>query len=222
MRVVEIFKSIDGEGKRTGKIATFIRLAGCNLRCSYCDTTYSFDPSKATEMSVDDIIARCTKEHTPYITLTGGEPLIHKDVGQLILGLCKCGFQVNVETNGSVDLTPFLRMREKENLKKLLFFTVDYKTKYSGMNHKMDRRSFEGLDYNRDLVKCVVANKGDMDDALAYLGTFDNCFDIWFSPVFGAIEPREIVEYVLATGRYDITVQVQLHKIIWDPNKKGV
>lgn len=220
MRVIEIFKSIDGEGKRTGRVATFIRLAGCNLRCGYCDTTYSFDPSNAEEMSVQEIVNKCIDLGAPLITLTGGEPLIHKDVRELMQELSNSGFYINIETNGSVDLTPFLEDRQKYDQQ--VMFTVDYKTKYSGMNHKMNHKSFEGLDARRDIVKCVVGNKEDMDDALKYLDGFGIPFDIWFSPVFGAIEPKEIVDYVLSKKRYDITVQVQLHKIIWDPNKRGV
>lgn len=220
MKVVEIFKSIDGEGKRTGKVATFIRLAGCNLRCGYCDTTYSFDASGSQEMSIGEIVDKCLELGTRYITLTGGEPMVHPEAWELVTALCTEGFQVNVETNGSVDLREYIEDRDDCLLD--VFFTVDYKTKYSGMNHRMVKEAFEDLDPTNDLVKCVVANKEDMDDALRYLDNLHKPFDIWFSPVFGAIEPKDIVEYVLASGRTDITVQVQLHKIIWDPNKRGV
>lgn len=220
MRVIEIFGSIDGEGKRTGQLATFIRLAGCNLRCCYCDTTYSFDMNAAKEMSVSDIVKKCQDIGYHNITLTGGEPLVHEEVDALIFDLCARGYQVNVETNGSVDLTRFCAMRYKYDLD--LFFTVDFKTIYSGMRKRMNMLSFDKLDIERDIVKCVVANREDMDDALSYLDSFKKKFNIWFSPVFGKIEPREIVEYVIEHKRQDITTQVQLHKIIWDPNKRGV
>ena len=221
MRVVEIFNSIDGEGKRTGQLTTFIRLAGCNLRCCYCDTAYSFNVNNAVEMSVEDIVQQCLDVGFHNITLTGGEPLIHEDVKALIFDLCARGFQVNIETNGSVDLTEFIYMRYKYDLN--MFFTVDYKTLYSGMNNKMNRLSFEDLAFEKDIVKCVVANREDMDDALAYLDSFKNKkFNIWFSPVFGKIEPKEIVDYAIEHNRQDITTQVQLHKIIWDPNERGV
>lgn len=219
MKVVEIFGSIDGEGKRTGQLTTFIRLAGCNLRCCYCDTEYSFDISKAKDVEINQIIEKCKNIGFHNITLTGGEPLIHKQVEELITQLCLQGFQVNVETNGSVDLRPFIIMRNKLNLD--LFFTVDYKTKYSLMNNKMNINSFDCLDISRDLVKCVVANKEDMEDALKYLDSIGK-FNIWFSPVFGKIEPKEIVQYMIEKNRQDITAQVQLHKIIWDPMMKGV
>ena len=220
MRVVEVFGSIDGEGKRTGQLATFIRLAGCNLRCCYCDTKYSFDVNQAQEMSIEEIVKKCKEIGYHNITLTGGEPLIHKGVEELIYSLCEEGFQINVETNGSVDLKPLITKRDEKNLD--LFFTVDFKTKYSGMRNKMNTNSFEFLDDKKDLVKCVVASKEDMLDALHYLDSFYKKFNIWFSPVFGVIEPREIVEFVKEYKRQDITVQVQLHKIIWEPDRKGV
>lgn len=227
MKVIEIFKSIDGEGKRTGRPATFIRLAGCNLRCCYCDTTYSFDCSKATEMGIEEIVNECNKLECRLITLTGGEPLIHKDVDKLIKRLSIEGYEINVETNGSVDLTKFIDDRRKYDLN--VFFTVDYKVLSSEMNDKMNEKSFDCLDFKKDLVKCVVGSKEDMDDALKYLDGLKEKniykylkFNIWFSPIFGKIEPKDIVEYVLDSKRDDITVQVQLHKIIWDPNKRGV
>ena len=221
MKVIEIFGSIDGEGKRTGQLATFIRLAGCNLRCSYCDTKYSFDAKNAKDMSVDEIVTECKRIGYHNITLTGGEPLLDKMITPyLIFALCNNGFQVNVETNGSIDLWDLTTERVHQGLD--LFFTVDFKTKFSGMRNKMNPRSFDCLTEN-DLVKCVVANREDMDDALQYLDSFkDRKFKIWFSPVFGAIEPKEIVEYIKEKNRQDITVQVQLHKIIWDPNERGV
>ena len=220
MKVIEIFGSIDGEGKRTGQLATFIRLAGCNLRCCYCDTKYSFDSKNAEEMTIPEIVKKCKEIGYHNITLTGGEPLIHKDAKALIFELCVRGFQVNIETNGSVDLLELTHMRDIYELN--FFFTVDYKTKFSGMNDKMNIHSFDYLDIKKDIVKCVVANKEDMDDALRYLDSIDNLFNIWFSPVFGEIEPKEIVEYVKERKRQDVTVQVQLHKIIWDPEERGV
>lgn len=220
MKVIEIFGSIDGEGKRTGQLATFIRLAGCNLRCGYCDTKYSFDVHKATEMSIAHIVKECVKIGYHNVTLTGGEPLLSDEAKGLIYVLCDAGFQVNVETNGSIDLHNFIEDREKYNLD--CFFTVDYKTISSLMNSKMNINSFDWLNYKKDIVKCVVSNKEDMDGALNYLDSIDNKFNIWFSPVFGAIEPKEIVEYIKKNNRQDVTVQVQLHKIIWDPELRGV
>ena len=125
MRVIEIFASIDGEGKRTGQPATFIRLMGCNLRCSYCDTKYSFDITQSKDMSIDQILLECRKLVYHNITLTGGEPLLSKDAIILIESLCSIGFQVNIETNGTIDLRPYIKLRNARSLD--FFFTVDYK-----------------------------------------------------------------------------------------------
>lgn len=218
MQVVEIFGSIEGEGKRTGQLATFVRLAGCNLRCTYCDTTYAF--FGGTEMTVDDIVDACKKIGYHNVTLTGGEPLKAHDISTLIRTLCAQGFQVNVETNGSVNLSSYINMRKEENLD--VFFTVDYKTLCSGMSTLMATDAFMPLDPEKDIVKCVVATEEDMDEALDYLDSFERPFNIWFSPVFGQIEPFKIVEYIKKHNRQDITIQVQLHKIIWDPMERGV
>ena len=221
MKVVEIFASIDGEGKRTGQPATFIRLYGCNLRCSYCDTKYSFNTNEYKDMSIEQILLECRKLGYHNITLTGGEPLLDaSNVIILIEALCSIGFQVNIETNGSIDLRPFIKLRQERSLD--FFFTVDYKCISSGMNKHMTPTAFEYLEIDKDIVKCVVSNKEDMDDALDNLDALHKHFNIWFSPVFGAIEPRKIVEYVMNSGRQDVTVQVQLHKIIWDPEMRGV
>lgn len=221
MRVIEIFGSIDGEGKRTGQLATFIRLAGCNLRCIYCDTKYSFDYKNGKEMSISKICNECKKIGYRNITLTGGEPLMDMEQAKLLISsLCINGFQVNIETNGSIDLKPLIELRKVTGYD--FFFTVDYKTKYSCMNGRMNKDSFKYLDYKKDIVKCVVASEDDMVDALKYLDSLNKKFSIWFSPVFGVIEPVQIVNFMKDKKREDITCQIQLHKIIWDPNERGV
>lgn len=221
MKVVEIFASIDGEGKRTGQLATFIRLAGCNLRCSYCDTRYSFDESNAKDMSIEEIVDVCKDMSIHNITLTGGEPLLHtNDAYKLIKVLCSEGFQVNVETNGSIDLRPLTEARTIDNLD--LFFTVDYKCICSKMYDHMTYHAFDCLEPDKDIVKLVVADLTDVVDALSYLDSIKKPFNIWISPVYGKMDPKDIVKFMLATRRQDLTVQVQLHKIIWDPNQRGV
>lgn len=125
MKVIEIFDSIDGEGIRTGQCATFIRLAGCNLRCSYCDTVYSLfgeeTPCEYTEMTVDEIISKVNMTYK-RVTLTGGEPLVHTDSAELVSKLTEIGCDVNIETNGAVDIVDFLgKVPKSDNL----FFTID-------------------------------------------------------------------------------------------------
>ena len=128
--IVEIFYSIEGEGVRSGKVCTFIRVAGCNLRCSYCDTTYSYDETKATQMTVDEIIEKVEFLDCPTVTITGGEPLINREVVDvLIRKLLDEGYDVNIETNGSVDINVVRRQ-----LKDSLIFTIDWKSLSSKMS----------------------------------------------------------------------------------------
>ena len=137
MKVTEIFDSIDGEGIRTGQPCTFIRLAGCNLRCSYCDTLYSLfgedEPCEYTEMSTYEIL-KAVNPLYKRVTLTGGEPLFHKDAEKLVTALIDENIEVNIETNGAVDITEFSKKIPKSDK---LFYTIDYKLPSSGMSDKM-------------------------------------------------------------------------------------
>lgn len=218
MKVNEIFKSVDGEGLRTGELTTFIRLAGCNLRCSYCDTCYALKNSNGTEMSVDEIVKRAKKYDYRNITLTGGEPLIHKDVDDLISKLCENGFYVNIETNGSVPIDKYI-------LNKNILITMDYKLPSSGVEKNMNLNNLEKLRKN-DVLKFVIG-KDDFDRIKEVIENHSIKSYIYLSPIFGEIEPFEIVDFmkIMHTQGIDTSkmrVQVQLHKIIWNPNERGV
>lgn len=219
MKVVEIFKSIDGEGKYTGLPATFVRLYGCNLDCSYCDTLYSHrtEREKAKDMSIDEIVNTVIEFGIPRVTLTGGEPLIHPDVIKLIDSLISNRIAVNVETNG----TKAVPKKYQTSGTSLVTFTMDYKCPSSGMEHMMKTSTFGTL-RSCDVLKFVVGSKRDLDTAHAVLQTIHSSPQVYFSPVFGSIEPKEIVQYLLDNKLYSCRVQVQLHKIIWDPNERGV
>ena len=211
MKVVEIFKSIDGEGIRVGYPVTFIRLAGCNLRCNYCDTKYSYEDEKFTEMTPQEIYIKVYKLGGKRITLTGGEPLIHKDVKVLVDLLIQKGYEVNIETNGSVDITLFL---DKHTI-----ITMDYKCASSDMEDKMLLDNISKL-RKQDVLKFVVSDDNDLDTVQRiYQNTKAT---VYISPVFGRIEPKQIVEYMLEHNMENCRVQVQLHKIIWNPNERGV
>ena len=211
MKVVEIFKSIDGEGIRVGYPVTFIRLAGCNLRCNYCDTKYSYEDEKFTEMTPQKIYNQIYKLGGKRITLTGGEPLIHKDVKVLVDLLIQKGYEVNIETNGSVDITLFL---DKHTI-----ITMDYKCAGSGMEDKMLLDNISKL-RKQDVLKFVVSDDNDLDTVQRiYPNTKAT---VYISPVFGRIEPKQIVEYMLEHNMENCRVQVQLHKIIWNPEERGV
>ena len=211
MKVVEIFKSIDGEGIRVGYPVTFIRLAGCNLRCNYCDTKYSYADEKFTEMTPQEIYNQVYKLGGKRITLTGGEPLIHKDVKVLVDLLIQKGYEVNIETNGSVDITLFL---DKHTI-----ITMDYKCASSDMEDKMLLDNISKL-RKQDVLKFVVSDDNDLDTVQRiYRNTKAT---VYISPVFGRIEPKQIVEYMLEHNMENCRVQVQLHKIIWNPEERGV
>ena len=211
MKVVEIFKSIDGEGIRVGYPVTFIRLAGCNLRCNYCDTKYSYENEKFTEMTPQEIYIQVYKLGGKRITLTGGEPLIHKDVKVLVDLLIQKGYEVNIETNGSVDITLFL---DKHTI-----ITMDYKCASSDMEDKMLLDNISKL-RKQDVLKFVVSDDNDLDTVQRiYQNTKAT---VYISPVFGRIEPKQIVEYMLEHNMENCRVQVQLHKIIWNPEERGV
>ena len=207
--VCEIFDSIEGEGKRAGVLATFIRLAGCNLRCKYCDTTYAFTGGEP--MSIEDIAA---KVHYNRVTLTGGEPLIH-DIRPLLDALsCR---EVNIETNGSINVEPLFMYPQ-------VFFTIDYKCGASGMSDKMCDNNFRNM-RKRDVLKFVVGSREDLEQVLdVYKKYYSNLRNrrIYLSPVFGEIEPSELVDFLKKHNLWTWHVQLQMHKFIWDPNKRGV
>ena len=210
-KVNEIFKSIEGEGICTGLPCTFIRFYGCNLNCSYCDTRYSCENSEYTLMTLDDIITKVQELGGTRVTLTGGEPLLVDDLNYLISVLRSLGFEVNIETNGSCyigDCTADI-------------ITMDYKTYTSGMESKMILANIPLL-RKQDVLKFVVGNITDLMTMRAIIRDFKPKCRVYVSPVFGMIEPKDIVEFVLQEKLDDVTVQVQLHKIIWEPDKRGV
>lgn len=216
-KVNEIFSSIDGEGVRTGLSAVFIRLYGCNLNCSYCDTRYSCENSEYKEMTLLDILEKVLSYDVPRVTLTGGEPLIHEGIKDLINSLLANDIEVNIETNGAVDLSEFWEYKYNSKV----IFTMDYKCACSGMEDRMILGNLHLLQ-PKDVIKFVVSNYNELEK-MEYILKESKCkARPYVSPVFGAIEPKELVEYVLDNELYDVTVQVQLHKIIWNPNMRGV
>lgn len=217
MFVNEIFGSIDGEGLRTGELATFIRLAGCNLRCRYCDTCYALKMTDGKAMHIEDILNKVDEIGYKNITLTGGEPLIHPNVNILINELLNEGYKVNIETNGSIDIKDYV----KENI----LITLDYKSVSSNENDKMLLNNFKYLREN-DVVKFVV-NRNDLEKTKEILKNNDIKSYIYLSPIFNEIKYSELVDFLKELHNEGINtdkirVQVQLHKIIWDPDMKGV
>lgn len=204
--VNEIFDSIEGEGKRAGELATFIRLTGCNLRCSYCDTAYAFKEGK--EMSLEAIEEAVNRFN---VTLTGGEPLM-QDVHRLIELFDT--HEINIETNGSMDIEPYKKYPH-------VFFTIDYKCTSSGMSNKMLESNFKQL-RPQDVLKFVVGCKEDLLQAKEICNRYFPVCQVYVSPVFGKIEPAEIVEFIKDNNLAEWKIQLQLHKFIWNPQERGV
>ena len=224
--VCEIFNSIDGEGLFTGHLAVFIRLLGCNLDCSYCDSQYSckIDESKNLDEAT---ICQKVKEISPNcnrITITGGEPLIHgKSLLELVYEL-NGGFSnkphINIETNGSLRIDRFLM----DNVT----ITMDCKSPSSGQFKKMLGHNYDVL-RQQDVLKFVVGRE-DFEWLKQFLRYTRPKCNIFISPIFGKCEPVEIVELLKEIQNdpdlYQVVercrVQVQLHKVIWNPDKRGV
>lgn len=208
--VNEIFGSIEGEGVRTGFLSTFVRLNGCNLRCTYCDTGYALQEAPAN-MSLQDILEKVKEIGYPRVTITGGEPLIHPNIKLLVENLIFAGYEVNIETNGSVPLQDYC-------LGNGCFVTMDWKCPSSGV--KSLESNLKKLT-QMDVLKFVVGNKEDLEEFLRIYKLELPCTYL-VSPVFGKIEPVEIVEFLKENKCVFAAIQLQMHKIIWEPNKRGV
>lgn len=232
MLINEIFSSIDGEGIRTGYPVTFIRSYGCGLLCTYCDTLYAVDPQTEedkenafTTMTPEEILDKCYELKNKKITFTGGEPLIQKDAAELVALLLENDFEVNIETNGAVDLKTFndrlVDVLTDDSLLANMIYTLDYKCPSSGMEDKMILPNIDYLNAE-DVLKFVVGSQEDLDTMKRIVTTYTPECHIFVSPVFGNIEPKEIVEYVLANNMQNVRVQLQIHKIIWEINQRGV
>lgn len=215
MRVCEIFTSIEGEGIRAGKVCTFVRFVGCNLRCAWCDTVYSYDGGK--DMTPDQILSEIPGD-AALVTMTGGEPLLQdaSDIGRLVDGMVSRGIEVNFETNGSVDFTPFQRDG--------VMITADYKLPSSGMSEKMDIDVLKKL-RGCDVLKFVVGSEGDIKEMEEVISALMPVCHVFVSPVFGMMEPARLADWLKGYGlknRTDIRLQIQLHKAIWPPEMRGV
>lgn len=218
-KVVEIFTSINGEGRRAGQLALFIRFQKCNLHCSYCDTCWANTDSAAyTELTEDELYDEIKKSGIRNITLTGGEPLLQPEISVLLHKLvADDALSVEIETNGSISIEKFSRLKNPP------LFTLDYKLPGSGMEKYMKVENFAYLKPD-DTVKFVAGSRLDLERAREIIVGFqltEKCA-VYISPVFGAIAPAEIVEFMKQYRLNGVNLQLQLHKIIWDPQQRGV
>ncbi|MBE2204456.1 MAG: radical SAM protein [Chthoniobacterales bacterium] len=212
LKINEIYQSIQGESTWAGLPCVFIRLTGCDLRCTYCDTEYAFFEGKKRE--VDDILREVISLKCPLVEVTGGEPLLQKNVLPLMTALCDAGKTVLIETSGAHDIS-----RVDPRVHRIL----DLKCPDSG---ECARNRFENIPHLTpgDEVKFVIGSRGDYEWTRDQIRTHDlsrRCGAVLLSPVFGRIEPREIVEWMLADG-LPARFQLQMHKMIWEPRARGV
>ena len=217
-KLAEHFISINGEGQRAGELALFLRFAGCNLRCDWCDTAWACSkdaPHEIVPLScIEQIGENAVVQGVRNVTLTGGEPLLQEGIGEVITMLMLLGLRVEIETNGSVPLEPFILPHRP-------VFTMDYKLPSSKMEQHMCTENFEHL-RECDTVKFVCGSRADVFRANEIAEKYKPKCPMYLSPVFGRIEPQEIVEIMKELAMGSFRLQLQLHKLIWEPTARGV
>lgn len=220
-RVIERFVSIDGEGPTSGELATFIRFEGCNLRCTWCDTEYSWNGEcEYEEQTAEEIYQYIKASGAKNVTLTGGEPLLQKNLFQLLdLLSADKALVIHIETNGAMDIAKYKNRYRESNV----HFIIDYKLPASGMNHTMKTNNFDLVNRN-DVYKFVIASKEDLQMAYEVTRQYDltNKCLVYFSPVVESIAPKSIVEFMIEKQLNDIRLQIQVHKVIWPKDMRGV
>ena len=226
MKVVEKFISINGEGTHAGELAVFVRFKGCNLNCSYCDTDWANETDCSyEELSPEEIAGYITDTGVANVTLTGGEPLLQERMPELLRRLLGKNptptekspvLRVEIETNGSMDISPFCNEYRP-------VFTLDYKLPSSGCESGMLVSNFKLLESD-DTVKFVCGSGEDLIRAKDMIEDHDltgRC-NIYLSPVFGQIEPAQMVEFMMKHRMNGVRLQLQMHKVIWHPEARGV
>jgi 7-carboxy-7-deazaguanine synthase len=210
MKICEIFTSIQGESSYAGMLCTFIRMTGCNLRCSYCDTAYAYDEGK--ELSEDEIMSEVKHAGINLVEITGGEPLLQKEVYHLIERLLDGSYKVLVETNGSINI---------KEIDRRAVVILDIKTPGSGMSEKMDLSNLDDLK-STDEVKFVITNRTDYEWAKGIIVRYnipDRC-NVLMSPAFGILPPEDLAKWMLE-DRLKARLNLQLHKYIYSSGGSG-
>lgn len=212
MSINEIFYSIQGESTYAGKPCVFVRLSGCDLRCSWCDTSYAF--SEGHKMSIEDVLQRVDEYESPLVEVTGGEPLLQEDVYALMDRLLEGGRTVLLETGGQVDVS---------RVPGAVIKVMDVKCPASGESGKVEWANIDRLG-SRDQVKFVIQDRADYEfarETLTRHALDRRCAAVLFSPVHGVLNPKDLSEWILE-DRLAVRLQLQLHKHIWGANVRGV
>jgi 7-carboxy-7-deazaguanine synthase len=208
----EIYHSIQGESTWAGLPCVFVRLTFCDLRCNYCDTTHAF--YEGVKRTLPDIISAVSQYHCSLVEITGGEPLLQKNVLPLMTAIADVGKTVLLETSGAHDISP---------VDPRVHRIMDLKTPGSG---ECNRNLWSNIAHltRRDEVKFVIGSRKDYEWSREKLRQHNlpaRCHAVLFSPIFGRIEPRQIVDWILADN-LEVRFQLQLHKFIWPPEARGV
>jgi 7-carboxy-7-deazaguanine synthase len=207
----EIFHSIQGESSHMGRPCVFVRLTYCNIRCSYCDTEYAFYEGRETP--IDEIVSSVRRFGCKLVEVTGGEPLFQANVHELMTRLCDEGYELLLETGGSLDIRGV-----DERVRRI----VDFKCPSSGMMNKNLWENVKHLNA-RDEVKFVIGDREDYDWSKRMIAEFeiDRRSPVLMSVVFGKLEPVLLSEWILS-DKLNVRFQLQMHKYIWSPEMKGV
>jgi 7-carboxy-7-deazaguanine synthase len=211
MRITEIFHSIQGESSYAGQPCVFVRLTGCPLRCTWCDTDFAFYGGE--ERSIDEVLAQVRDYGCPLVEVTGGEPLVQPECFPLMARLCDAGYRVLLETSGAVDIAP---------VDPRVHVILDVKCPGSGMTDRMHWPNLSHLAV-KDEAKFVLADRADYNWAREIIVQYDLAtrIRVLFSPVFSKLDVRELAEWILA-DKLPVRFQIQLHKYIWAPDMRGV
>jgi 7-carboxy-7-deazaguanine synthase len=212
LTVNEIFHSIQGESTHAGRPCVFVRLTACDLRCTWCDTPYAFTEGK--KMSVDDVVARVRDYNCDVVEITGGEPLLQKEVYPLMERLLHEGRTVMLETGGHLSA---------EQVPPGVVRVIDVKCPGSGEADRMHWPNLERL-RSTDEIKFVIKDRADYDYARGVVEKHDlvaRCAAVLFSPVHGVLDAKQLAAWILA-DRIAVRLQLQAHKYIWDPQTRGV
>ena len=212
LTVFEIYESIQGESTHAGRPCVFVRLAACDLRCAWCDTPYAF--TGGTKKSVEEILREVEAFGARLVEITGGEPMLQREVTVLMQALLDAGHEVLLETGGHIPL---------DSVPEAVVAIVDVKCPGSGESAKMHWPNLEQLSPH-DEVKFVIADRVDFEYAREVVKRYDltaRAAAVLFSPVHGALEPAELARWILA-ARVPVRLQLQQHKYIWSPETRGV
>ena len=205
LRITEIFHSLQGETSTTGLPTVFVRLTGCPLRCSYCDTAYAFEGG--SKMMISEIMQTVTDFGARYVTVTGGEPLAQPQCLELLKDLCDAGYKVSLETSGAMPI---------DDVDNRVVKIVDLKTPGSG---EVTRNLYENIPLllPHDEVKFVICDRQDYDWScmkMDELGLADRAAEILFSPSQGELTPKQLAQWILQ-DKLNVRMQIQTHKYIW-------